>query len=140
MTTNDVPEGTAALIYNARGQYLLHLRDNIPGICDPGTWSFIGGNRDSDDETPEEAIRRELLEEAELAIPDLRVFGVLPAHDLDRSKGMITIFHGQWDGDAHALPLTEGIMLHWFDADTTKRLVMASYARTAIDRREASLE
>ncbi|GAA2909027.1 hypothetical protein GCM10020221_01380 [Streptomyces thioluteus] len=40
-------------------------------------------------------------------IPDLRVLGVLPAHDLDRSKRIITIFHGQWDRDAHALPLRE---------------------------------
>ncbi|GAA2909018.1 hypothetical protein GCM10020221_01370 [Streptomyces thioluteus] len=34
---DQVPEGTVALIYNSQGQYLLHLRDNIPDICGPGT-------------------------------------------------------------------------------------------------------
>lgn len=52
------PMGTAAVITNGRGEYLLHLRDNIPGICDPGAWSLLGGGRDSDRESPADAIAR----------------------------------------------------------------------------------
>ncbi|MEU5241010.1 hypothetical protein ACH4UR_34680 [Streptomyces lydicus] len=37
-TTPPAPTGTAAMLVNDAGQYLLHLRDaNKPEICDPGT-------------------------------------------------------------------------------------------------------
>ncbi|MEW2033032.1 NUDIX domain-containing protein [Streptomyces roseifaciens] len=129
------PEGTAALIVNSAGEYLLHLRDNIEGICDPGTWSLLGGNRDSDDETPEAAIARELKEEVGLILPELEKYTVLDAHG--PLGGQITVFLGHWDGDARALPLTEGIMLGWFPAVLVPRLVMSPWAKSVIERHEA---
>ncbi|WP_367132919.1 MULTISPECIES: HIT domain-containing protein [Streptomyces] len=129
------PEGTAALIVNSAGEYLLHLRDNIEGICDPGTWSLLGGNRDSDDETSEAAIARELKEEAGLVLPELKKYTVVDAHG--PYGGQITVFLGHWDGDARALPLTEGIMLGWFPARLVPRLVMSPWAKPVIERHEA---
>lgn len=130
------PKGTAALIVNGRGEYLLHLRDNIPGICDPGTWSLIGGNRDSNDEAPEDAIARELKEEAGLVLPELKQYAVVPVYGPHGRKGRATVFAACWDGDADALPLTEGVMLHWFPAATIPRLVMAAWARDVIEQHE----
>ncbi len=72
---DDQIRGTAALLLNHRGEYLLHLRDGSPGICDPGTWSVPGGNR-KPGESPETTIRRELLEEVGLVIPGLARFTV----------------------------------------------------------------
>ncbi|MFK8844927.1 hypothetical protein [Streptomyces sp. Ac-502] len=43
--------GVAAAIRNSDGAYLLHLRDDIPGICWPGHWSFLGGQLEAG-ETP----------------------------------------------------------------------------------------
>ncbi|MGK5543424.1 GNAT family N-acetyltransferase [Streptomyces sp. URMC 127] len=129
------PEGTAALITNSAGEYLLHLRDNIEGICDPGTWSLLGGNRDSDDETPEAAIARELKEEAGLVLPELKKYTVVDAHG--PLGGQITVFFGHWDGDARTLPLTEGIMLGWFPASLVPRLVMSPWAKSVIERHQA---
>ncbi|MGX8907244.1 NUDIX domain-containing protein [Streptomyces netropsis] len=132
--TEREPRGTAALIVNGRGEYLLHLRDNIPGICDPGTWSLLGGNRDSEEERPDEAIVRELKEEAGLRLPDLRRYTVVDLHGPDGKPGQATVFLGHWEGDVRDLALTEGVMLHWFPAAMVPRLVMAPWARALIDR------
>ncbi|MGW1072324.1 NUDIX domain-containing protein [Streptomyces sp. NPDC002537] len=128
------PKGTAAVITNGRGDYLLHLRDNIPGICDPGAWSLLGGGRDSDEESPADAVARELEEEAGLVVPDLRPYAVVPVREPDGVDGRITVFVGHWDGDAGELALTEGVMLHWFPAAMLSRLVMAPWARAVIEQ------
>ncbi|ARH90111.1 MULTISPECIES: NUDIX domain-containing protein [Streptomyces] len=132
-TTPPAPTGTAAMLVNDAGQYLLHLRDaNKPEICDPGTWSLIGGGPEPG-ESPHEAITRELWEEARLSIPDLVPFALLEDRRPDGvTKGHIQIYLGHWNGDAAALPLTEGIMLHWFDAHVMPRLTMCPWAEQVI--------
>ncbi|MEU8579263.1 NUDIX domain-containing protein [Streptomyces abikoensis] len=129
------PNGTAALIINSAGEYLLHLRDNIEGICDPGTWSLLGGGREGD-ETAEAAIARELKEEAGLVLPELKRYTVVSAHVPANTSDQITIFLGRWDGEAHALPLTEGVMLHWFPAAMIPRLVMCPWANVVIEQHQ----
>ncbi|MGP4089633.1 NUDIX domain-containing protein [Streptomyces sp. KR55] len=136
---DDQIRGTAALLVNDEGEYLLHLRDNIPGICDPGVWSVPGGNKEGD-ESLKDAIRRELLEETGLEIPDLARFAVVESRGPDgRTKGYIQVFRGRWNGDAAALPLTEGIMFHWFPADMVPRLRMCPWTEDVIklDQAEA---
>ncbi len=130
-------KGTAALLVNDRHEYLLHLRDNIPGICDPGVWSVPGGNRKAG-ESLEEAIERELMEETGLAIPDLKRFTVVDSVGPDGMvKGQIQVFRGRWNGDAAALPLTEGVMLHWFPAEMVPRLRMCPWTEDAINLDQA---
>ncbi|MBI5670262.1 MAG: GNAT family N-acetyltransferase [Chloroflexi bacterium] len=53
---------------NREGKVLAQLRDDKPGILFPACWSTLGGAIE-DGETPDEAARRELLEETELAPP-----------------------------------------------------------------------
>jgi 8-oxo-dGTP pyrophosphatase MutT (NUDIX family) len=52
----------AALLVLADGRYVMQLRDLKPHIFYPGHWGLFGGALD-DDETEEEALRRELDEE-----------------------------------------------------------------------------
>ncbi|OQD57314.1 hypothetical protein BM536_004840 [Streptomyces phaeoluteigriseus] len=115
----DGPRQTAALLVNGRGQYLLHLRDAHRPICDPGAWSLPGGAREGD-ETAEEAVARELLEETGLVLDGLTRYGVV--------DGTIQVFLGRWDGDPARLSVTEGVMFAFFDAETTARLTMAPWA------------
>ncbi|MEU7607117.1 NUDIX domain-containing protein [Streptomyces sp. NPDC041003] len=138
-TPSPEPNGTAALLVNSRGQYLLHLRDaNKPHICDPGTWSLPGGGREGN-ETAQEAIARELKEETGLTVP-LEPFTVVDCHGPDGSTGRIQVYLGAWDGDADALPLSEGIMLRWFDARTTAHLTMCPWTQQVIDRHRAQTD
>ncbi|MBV9023605.1 MAG: NUDIX hydrolase [Streptomycetaceae bacterium] len=129
---NDSITGTAALIVNSAGQYLLHLRDDRP-ICDPFVFSLLGGAPENG-ESPEMAIVRELKEEAGLDIPDLVPFGLVG------SPGRrIQVFLGHWDGDAAALPLSEGILVHWFDYDKLPDLKLSPGTRKIIDKHRAHL-
>ncbi|WP_329213592.1 NUDIX domain-containing protein [Streptomyces sp. NBC_01485] len=122
------PRQTAALLLNRRGQYLLHLRDAHKPICDPGTWSLPGGACEGD-ETPEEGVVRELLEETGLVVDGLTRYTVVDDN--------IQVFLGSWDGDPALLPVTEGIMFAFFDAATTARLTMAPWAAEVLDRHRA---
>jgi 8-oxo-dGTP pyrophosphatase MutT (NUDIX family) len=123
--------GTAVILTNSHGQYLLHLRDANKAICDPGTWSLIGGGPEGQ-ETPHEAIVRELREEADLVIPDLKLFTTVSASSPHVGEGRIQVYEGRWDGDADRLPVTEGIMFRWFDVDTMVHLSMCPWAYEAI--------
>ena len=49
------------------GQYVLQHRDNTPQISQPDTYSIWGGTMENN-ETPEEAAKRELLEETGVSI------------------------------------------------------------------------
>lgn len=137
-TLSNEPLGTAALLVNAAGKYLLHLRDaNKPWICDPGTWSIPGGNREGE-ESSRDAVERELLEETGLAVP-LEPFTVVDSHGPDGDAGRIRVYLGVWDGDADALPCPEGIMFRWFDAAKTQWLTMCPWTAEVIALHQRSV-
>jgi len=60
----------ALAMLEQQGQWLLQLRDDIPGIAAPGCWGLFGGHLDPG-ESPEQALRRELLEEIAWMAEDL---------------------------------------------------------------------
>jgi len=64
----------ALAILHQKNQYLLQLRDDIPGIVYPGYWGFFGGHIEPG-ESPEAALRRELQEEIAYVPTTLTAFG-----------------------------------------------------------------
>ncbi|PWI05023.1 NUDIX hydrolase [Streptomyces sp. NWU339] len=129
----------SALIYNDRGEYLLHLRDYFPGqIWEPGMWSLLGGGREPQDATLEHTVRRELDEEAGLHVPDLTPFGVEEATDDAGATVPIAVYAGRWNGDPRELHLTEGVMLAWFAPDDLHRLRIAPSTSDLVRRHAAS--
>ena len=52
----------ALAMLQREGRWLMQLRDEIPTIVAPGCWGLFGGHLDPG-EKPEQALRRELLEE-----------------------------------------------------------------------------
>ncbi|MGW4550204.1 NUDIX domain-containing protein [Streptomyces violaceorubidus] len=130
----------SALIYNDRGEYLLHLRDYFPGqIWEPGMWSLLGGGREPQDATLEHTVRRELAEEAGLDLADLSPFGTEYASHDDGVSVPIAIYAGCWNGDPLELHLTEGVMLAWFAPDDLHRLRIADTTSGLVRRHAASL-
>ncbi|MFI0901743.1 NUDIX domain-containing protein [Streptomyces sp. NPDC020983] len=130
------PAGTAALLVNSRGHYLLHLRDAHKPIWQPGTWALPGGGREPG-ETPDENIRRELREETGLEIDGLRPFAVVDSG----SDGEPTmVYTGRWDGDPAALAVTEGIMLRWTPPAQVPFLTVEPGAAAVIARHQADPE
>ncbi|MER8237385.1 NUDIX hydrolase [Streptomyces sp. NPDC094049] len=133
------PVNASALLRSSRGEYLLHLRDDIPGIWEPGAWSLLGGGREAGDRTLEDTVRRELLEEAGLDPGPLEPFEVEPATAADGTTIVpVQIFTGRWDGDPGRLHLTEGVLLRWFRPETMPRLRMSPTTLDLI-RRHAAL-
>ncbi|MFJ6695369.1 NUDIX domain-containing protein [Streptomyces sp. NPDC091272] len=130
----------SALIYNDRGEYLLHLRDYFPGrIWEPGMWSLLGGGRERQDATLEDTVRRELAEEAGLDLVDLTPFGTEYASDDAGASVPIVIYAGRWNGDPRELRLTEGVMLAWFAPEDLHRLRITDTTADLVRRHAASL-
>ena len=71
---NHQPPIVAVAILYQKGRFLLQLRDDIPGILYPGHWGLFGGHLELG-ETPEEALKRELLEEITYLVPTPIQFG-----------------------------------------------------------------
>ena len=62
-------EIAAIILENDKGEFLLYLRDNKPGIPFPDHWDLIGGHVE-EGETPEEALVREVKEELDIDLKE----------------------------------------------------------------------
>lgn len=71
----EAPVEVAIAILHRQDQFLMQLRDNIPGIVYPGCWGFFGGHLEAG-ETPEVGLFRELQEEINYQPPQVSKFGL----------------------------------------------------------------
>ena len=111
--------GTSIIFVNSHEKILLLLRDNIQEIPYPNMWDLPGGAVEGE-ETPEQAIVREMKEEIKL---DLKEFSPLCVTEFpDR------IEHTYWksiDLEIESINLTEGQMLKWFSEKEVSRMELA---------------
>jgi 8-oxo-dGTP pyrophosphatase MutT (NUDIX family) len=119
-----VVPGTAALLADDEGRYLLHLRSANKPIWRPGQWALLGGNTEKG-EDPDEAIVREIAEETGLTIPGLTFFVTLDTFDADGAfKDRVRVYHGTLNRPAHEIPLHEGVQLRWTHLHETAEMTM----------------
>ncbi len=74
--SNSIVRVAIAILYQD-DKFLMQLRDDIPNIVYPGHWGLFGGHLESG-ETPDSAVKRELLEEIGYTPPNLLEFGCYP--------------------------------------------------------------
>jgi 8-oxo-dGTP pyrophosphatase MutT (NUDIX family) len=116
---------------NARGELLLQLRDDRTDLSDPNTWSTLGGTVEPD-ETPEEAARRELIEECGRVPDALPLVG--QSERTRRSGESVTIFSyaASVDWTLDDLILGEGQALAWFAPEALAALSLNPVIRQDI--------
>ncbi|NEP13427.1 MAG: NUDIX domain-containing protein [Symploca sp. SIO2C1] len=96
------PVEVAIAILHTSDQFLLQLRDNIPGIVYPGCWGLFGGHLEAE-EVPEVALKRELIEEISYTPPSL-----LPFRRYLSSNVVRYVYHAPLTVEVNQLVLGEG--------------------------------
>ncbi|MEH2320608.1 NUDIX hydrolase [Nostoc sp.] len=99
---NNQPVHVAIAILYQKNKFLMQLRDNIPGILYPGYWALFGGHIEPG-ETPEVAVKREILEEIGYTLPPFGKFGYYPGERVVRH-----VFHAPLLMELNQLVLNEG--------------------------------
>ncbi len=116
--------GTAALLTDDQGRYLLHLRSANKPIWRPGRWALPGWNTERG-ETCDQAVARELHEETGLVIPDLTPFVTLDTLGADGAfRDRVLVYRGTLNRPAHEIELNEGIQLRWTRIEETAEMTM----------------
>ncbi|MEH2427546.1 MAG: NUDIX hydrolase [Nostoc sp.] len=90
-----------AILYQ-KNKFLMQLRDNIPGILYPGYWALFGGHIEPG-ETPDVAVKREILEEIGYNLSPFVEFGCYPNERVVRH-----VFHAPLLVELNQLVLNEG--------------------------------
>ena len=119
--------GADIIIINSQQQVLLVLRDNKSSIPFPNTWALLGGYIE-ENESPEAAIHRELVEEMELELGEVNFFNSYFWRECDEH-----IFWTKLDLDISQITLHEGQKLAYFHREELKKLEFASHYDQILD-------
>lgn len=108
-------EVAIAILYQDN-QFLMQLRDNNPNIVYPGYWAFFGGHIEPE-ESPEDAMWRELEEEIGYTPPTLVEF----RRYIEDPQVVRHVFHAPLNVAAETLQLNEGWDLGLFTIEDIQR-------------------
>ncbi len=111
--------GCSIIFINSTNQILLLLRDDIPEIPFPGMWDLPGGHMETK-ETPDQCIRREILEEMGIGLTDFKLFDVF-----DMADRVEHTFWQQADFVVDDIDLKEGQRIAWFSENDLDGLELA---------------
>jgi 8-oxo-dGTP diphosphatase len=115
----------SVILANTCSEILLQLRDDKPGLLWAGHWTLPGGYVESD-ETPDQAIAREMIEEMELHDLDLRLWKRFEATRGDPPILCAEhIFVGRLDREAETISLHEGQRIAFFGCEPISGMVLA---------------
>jgi 8-oxo-dGTP diphosphatase len=116
------------VLYDCKGRFLLqHRTDDAPTF--PGCWSFFGGEVEKG-ETPEQAVKREALEELSYSLNDPR-FWTSQRFTYGEASYVSYLFLDRYDGSE--LVLGEGQGMGWFQPSEAKHLPMSGLGRQVFE-------
>ena len=113
-------KGTGIIFLNSNNEVLLLLRDDTVDIPFPNMWDIPGGKVE-DNETPIEAIRREMMEE--MSIKDL---GEIQLFKIIKSENITDyIFWKRLDLITSEIDLQEGQRVEYFNLERIRKTKLA---------------
>jgi 8-oxo-dGTP diphosphatase len=103
----------AIILENDKGEFLLALRDNKPGIPFPNHWDLIGGHVE-EGETPEQALVREYKEELGLDLKEYSFYKIYECLSGDAYDNTKYIYSGKINVALEEITLLEGERPEYF--------------------------
>ena len=124
-------EIAAIILENDKGEFLLALRDNKPGIPFPNHWDLIGGHVE-EGETPEEALVREVKEELNIELKDYKFYKKYECLTGDAYKNIKYIYAGKINLPIEEITLLEGERPQFFSQDEIPNVEFANIIKSIV--------
>jgi 8-oxo-dGTP diphosphatase len=124
-------EIAAIILENDKGEFLLYLRDNKPGIPFPGYWDLIGGHVE-EGETPEEALVREVKEELDLDLMEYKFYKKYECLTGDAYENIKYIYSGRINLPVEEITLLEGVRPQYFSREEIPNVRFANILRSIV--------
>jgi 8-oxo-dGTP diphosphatase len=121
----------AIILKNDKGEFLLALRDNKPGIPFPLHWDLIGGHVE-DGETPEEALVREVKEELDIDLKDYAFYRKYECLTNDAYENIKYIYTGKINLPIEEITLLEGERAQFFSKEEIPDIKFANIIKTIL--------
>ena len=112
--SDSIVQVAIAILYQ-NDKFLMQLRDDIPNIVYPGHWGLFGGHLEPG-ETPDVAVKRELLEEISYTPPNLLKLGCYPDE-----KAVRHVYYAPLNVELTDLVLLEGWDMDFLTIDNIKQ-------------------
>lgn len=125
----NIIDGSKVFIKNIKtNKYLFVLRDNIPTILYPNMYGLLGGGIEAE-ETPLEALKRELVEESNIQVFNIKELGnKVISHQIKEAgideiiTNKVFIFLTETNNTLDELEIYEGQRLDYFTIDEVLNL------------------
>jgi len=124
-------EIAAIILENDKGEFLLALRDNKPGIPFPDHWDLIGGHVE-DGETPEEALVREVKEELDIDLKEYAFYKKYNCLTGDVYENIKYIYIGKINLPIEEVTLLEGVRPQYFSREEIQNVKFANIIKTIL--------
>jgi 8-oxo-dGTP diphosphatase len=124
-------EIAAIILENDKGEFLLYLRDNKPGIPFPDYWDLIGGHVEQG-ETPEEALVREVKEELDIDLKEYSFYKRYECMTGDAYENIKYIYSGRINLPIEKVTLLEGVRPQYFSRDEIPHVKFANILKSIV--------
>ena len=121
----------AIILENDKGEFLLYLRDNKPGIPFPDHWDLIGGHVE-EGEIPEEALVREFKEELDLDLKEYAFYKKYECLTGDAYENIKYIYSGKINLPIEKVTLLEGVRPQYFSREEIPNVKFANILKSIV--------